>query len=316
MRKFALAFSLFVPVFSSAQTPVTSPTAENIVNQTFANLNGHSDVSFVLTGTEKVGTVSAPFDTTITWRRIGIGSDRTLKVSVVKRINDQVVQEIRANGKTLYAYDFKTRTYSATPYHQIGNPQTPDQRDAAYSVRLLTLLSRSASSSGPDSYAARLVTEAMGDPIGFTQMMGENVPQYYRSWMPGRTPYELPCTLPPTTYNDPVVPQRTRTGDVEYGYTPNEQNRYFMYDASPRRSLVFHVYQPEPTSPPQDLQLTRVFFGEASQSGGRNRLTQWTLSLSYPVVAPADVATYEARFSPYTDMRGWRIVTSATGQKG
>lgn len=316
MRKFALAFSLFVPVVCTAQVTQTAPTCEQILNQTFANMNGRPDVTLVVTGTERVGDQVVPFDTTIAWHRVGVGSDRTLKVSVVKRVNSTLVQELRANGNTFYAYDFRTRSYSATPYHQIKDTRTATLRDEAYQSRLLALLGRSVSSSGPDSYVARLVMEAMGDPAGQTQVMGEAAPLHYRSWMPGRNPYELLATIPPTTYNDPVVPQRTRTGDVEYGYTPNEQNRYFMYDNSPRRSLVFHVYQPEVDSLPSEMTLNRIFFGEASQAGGKNRLTQWTLSVSYPVIPPADLAAYETRFAPYTDMRGWRVIASASVPKG
>lgn len=316
MRKLALAFSLFVPVVCTAQVTQDVPTYEQILNQTFANLNNKPDVTFVVAGTERVGDLTLPFDTTIVWRRIGIGADRTQKLSLVKRVNEQVVQEVRANGKTLYAYDFKRLTYSATPYHQIKDTRTADLRDEGYHMRMLSTLARSVSSTGPDSYVARIVQEAMGDPAGQTQVMGVASPLHYRSWMPARTPSELLPTLPPTTYDDPVVPRRTRGGDVEYGYTPNEQNRYFLYDGSPRRSIVFHVFQPEVDSPLMDFRLERIFFGEASQSGGKSRLTQWTMTITYPTILPGDLAAYEAQFTPYTDMRGWRIVASASAPRG
>lgn len=316
MRKFALALSLFVPVVCTAQVEQDQPTYEQILNQTFANMNTRPDVTLVITGTERTGDVSVPFDTTIVWRRSGVGLERAEKISVVKRIDGKTIHEVRANGTTLFSYDFKTRSYSATPYHQIANTRSPEQKDEGYNRRLLTALGRSVSSTGPDSYVARLIQEAMGDAAGQIQVMGAAAPLHYRSWMPGRNPVELQATLPPTTYRDPIVPEQTRQGDVEYGYTPDEKNRYFMYDGSPRRSIVFHVYQPEVNSPLTDYALSRVFFGERSVSAGKNRLVQWTMTVSTAPVLPGDVEAHEAQFKPYTDMRGWRIVANSSAPRG
>ncbi|MGV3617551.1 MAG: hypothetical protein ACO1SV_19675 [Fimbriimonas sp.] len=316
MRKFALALTLSLSGFAAAQVTQTQPTYEQILNQTFANLNGMPDVTFQITGTERVGDRITPFDTTLIWHRTGFGPSRTEKVVMQKRVNGALTQEVRGSGASLYSYDYVNRTYYATAYHQIRDTKTPDDRDAGYHTRLLAGVGRLTTSNGPDSYLARIFQEAMGDPAGQTQVMGAPAPVHYRSWMPGRQPQELPATLPPTTYPDPVVPIRTRTGDVEYGYTPTEKNRYFLYDGGPRRSIVFHVYQPELESPLADYALSRIFFGEASQSGGRQRLVQWTLSISYPVVSPADAATYETQFLPYTDMRGWRPLASPGAPKG
>jgi hypothetical protein len=306
LRKFALALSLFVPAAGFAQTGPQTVTYEQILNQTFANMNLRPDVTFTVVGSERVGDRTVPFDTTVVWRRTGLGADRTLKMSVVKRVDGQTVHEVRANGKTLFSYDFKTRSYSATPYHQIKDTRNAEQRDEGYGSRMMTSLGRSVSSSGPDSYVARLVQEAMGDPAGQTQVMGVPAPLHYRSWMPGRAPVELAIG---SAYPDPVVPETIRPR-----YVPDAANAYYLYNGSPRRAIVFHVDPRELGY--EDDELRGIFFGESSVVGGRSRLLQWTMTVDYPIVDPANAATYENQFGPYTDMRGWRIVTNASAPRG
>lgn len=306
LRKFALALSLFVPVVGAAQATQQEPDAPTqSINQAFSNLNAFSDVTFSIVGTERLGDRTIPFETTIVWRRVGVGLNRTQKVSLVKRVDGQLVHEIRANGKVLFSYDFKTRSYSATSYHDIKDTRNADQRDEEYTRRLLATLGRSVSSTGPDSYAARLVQESMGDPVGQMALLSGAVPLYYRSWMPGRAAYEVPLATP---YPDPVVPEAIRPR-----YIADAENSYYLY-ASPRRSLVFNVNPKEMGF--DDDELRSIFFGESSVVGGRNRLVQWKMTIDYPVVAPAQAATYEEQFAPYTDMRGWRVVTSAAAPRG
>jgi hypothetical protein len=312
VRTIALAIALSVSGLAASQTTqITVPSPEQVINQTFANLNARPDVAFTVTGTEQAGTRVIPTQLYVVWHRTGTGDNRTLKLTAQRRINGIVTYEIKANGNSLYTYDFVNRTYTATAYQKSPDPRQPNLRDSAYHSRMLAALVRATSSTGADSFVARLLQEAMDDPIVTT--MGD--PVHYRSWMPGRSPQEFIATLPPTTYPDPVVPNKTRPAPFEYGYTPDERNRYFLYDSRPSRSLVFQVYQPETNSPPQDLLLYRIFFGNFTRTATKDRLNEWTMTLSYPAVNAGD-ATYESQFAPYTDMRGWRPLVSPGASRG
>lgn len=285
-------------VSSMAMAQIVAPTAHQTINQVFSNLHAQRDIDLNLVGTDRSGSSTTPFSTRILWHQVGDGDQRTLKLSLRRIVNGNLVFEARANGSSIIAYDYANRTYTATPYHRVKDPQTPNLRDEAYTSRLLATLLKISTSNGPDSYAARLVSEALGDPAGQFVVDGFPISVQYRSWMPSRAAFELPATLPPTTYPDPVLPK-----EIRLGYTPTENDRFFVYNGAPKRSIVFHTYQVDPAGSLLETNLYAVYFGERSQIGSRQRLVEWAMAVTTPTPTAPD---FEDQFEPYTNLAGWR----------
>lgn len=302
-----LGLSALLALGTAGRAQEVGPTAEQTLNQVFGNLHAERDVELVLAGTDRVGTTSNPFSTRIVWHQVGDGDRRTLKVALQRTVNGTLVFEARANGASLITYDYVNKTYSASPYHQPKDPKTPDLRDENYLNRLVSSLVKVSTSNGPDSYAVRLISEALGNSAGQSTAAGLPVSVQYRSWMPSRQPVELPATLPPTTYPDPVMPTNLRAG-----YTPTENYRFFVYNGAPKRSLAFETYQSDPAGSIYDTSLYAVYFAERSKIGNRDRLIDWAMSVRIPTVTE----DYEAQFAPYSDMRGWRPLASPGAPKG
>lgn len=314
LRKLALAVIAVAPGLGFAQ--VSALTPEQTINQAFGNLSGVSDLTVRMIGTDRSGTQIAYFQNDVVWHQKGYGDTRTVYLSVKGYINNQLVFEARGNGKTLYTYNHLARTYKATPYHIVTNPQKPEVREDIYAVRLVSALQKAGSALGPDSYLARFLSDAFSPPAGFTMVGSEVRPRYYHSWFPTAAGYELTATIPPTTYPDSVVPQGLRSSDdVRLGYTPTETERYIGFDTLRQQTVMFHLHQPEGKSGPEEISLQRIFFGEISKSGRNDRLLEWTMYLTYPIVGQND-GLYELQFNPRSDVSNYRAIVAPGAPRG
>lgn len=295
----------FVAVASaSAQTVVVSP--ENSINTAFASLNSTADFSIALTGNEWIGSTNTPFDITLVWHQTGSGDIRTIKVSMYKRVAGVLQWEIRAQGERLLKYDYRARTYTSTTYHRVVDPKTPALRDAGYISRMLGALVKEVPASGPEAYVARLIQQAMGDPVVSSATAGTSV--FYRRWVPTRKPYDLRNRTdlllasppsPPDTYADPLLGAMRSYLDLE-----DDDFQHVVYEEPSKRTIIFKIEN--------DSVLNAVYFGEYSRVRNQDRYLEWTLNLTAVVVDPS-MTNYETQFAPYTDLRGWRPLASPRG---
>ena len=301
-RTFGILPLALLAAHSLGQTVIQTPDGQ--INEAFAVLNGSPDYKVTLSGNQWVGQTATPFEVTLVWHQVGSGSNRTVKVAFWKRVANVLQWEIRAQGDRLLKYDYLTRTYTATTYHRVSDPKYPTLRDTTYITRLLGALVKETPAGGPEAYLARMVQQAMGDPVTSATLTG---PVYYRRWWPTREPVDLLNRVdlrvptppaPPDTYRDPFLASRTYLDTVDDDYT------HILYDDPGRRSLVFKIGT--------GSVLTSIYFAEYRRFGNQDGVLEWVMDLGGVSTNPAD-PSYETQFMPYSDLRGWRPLGASGG---
>ncbi|AIE87012.1 hypothetical protein OP10G_3644 [Fimbriimonas ginsengisoli Gsoil 348] len=275
---------------TSAQTTpaqTAGQAAELRIQGVFDKLRMNDGLHFSITGTERVDKVSTPINSDLYYQT---STDSTGRVVIKSNLIDSIspngvpvyTSETIADGKLVWAYDRIQHTYSVVPY-DVQNSQDPSLQSPTYARDLLYSMNQSASASGRSSYATRLLRELYADPSGAK----------YRSWMPGRTPYET------STYHDPF-----NNLDIT---APNSV--YEVYDTDPRRAIAFEIYTDPNTN---EDSLSRIYFTERAQFGTKVKVTSWSL-------APTATNDFSAaRFAPYNrdEIRGWRPLVAPRPVRG
>lgn len=292
LRRFPILLSaLGLAALASAQTV---PTPEQHLQQLYDKLRAkvtttapnQTGLYFVITGTDKSGSTTTNIGGELFYTATldSTGKELTAKANVVEYVMDssttppsaRTTFEAIADARTIWAYNPKVLTYSATPYDSVVSGASR-QQSPNYLRDMLFGLDQQTPSSGRGSYAIRLLRELMSGTAA-----------QYRSWMPGVAATET------VAYHDKVT-----------GADVAEQNcSYVIYDGSPRRSIAFEIYSDpnKPDGDPDKEVLQRIYFSEAQ----RSHVVAWS-------IAPIPTTDFSrANFSPYdvTQIRGWRPVTT------
>lgn len=273
-------------ILAAAALSHAQNTAEQRIQGTYQNLRTNEGIYFAVTGTDRIGNDVTPIGTNLYYQTQVVNGRSQLRMNLVDYVSRRGVPnatlEVVADGRNLWRYDRLLRTYSVTPY-DVPNPADESAQSPTFLRDAVYALNQATSGSGRSSYAARLVKEVFSDPQT----------AQYRSWMPGRTPYEA------ASYHDPIN-----------NYDVAQPNcTYVIYPTDGRRSIAFEIY----TNPDTTVDsLQRVYVTEQSQYGGRRRIISYTIA---PLVTN-DFSS--ARFTPYdrTETQGWRPVVAPKSSRG
>jgi len=182
------------------------------------------------------------------------------------------------DGSTLWSYDLNQHRYSATSYGGSGAVR-PD----TYTTDLLNDLNWAAS--GQDGYLAKLLRQIYN-----------SVNPTYTSWMPGVMSIALQQDWPVT---DPVNPNLT--------YTSTPSDNFYMYDGSPKKTIIFEITSGGATSSAGAVPITglaNIYFNQLETIARYKKLTQWQITPYTGVTFAADL------FQPYAgkSIQGWQPV--------
>ena len=279
-----LAFLAAATIQQAGQPFVDPNTAEFLggTNQLTAN-----QLLFLnLTGSVSYKGRTVPIVTNVYWNASMGGANGavlTQQVEVESWSNGALVRRITGDGNTLYSYDLIARTYSATSY---GNASLT--RPNLYLNALLNDLDHSVK--GYDAYLVKMLRQIYLPPVDAT---GAAV---FISWMPTAVSYQLQGATV-----DPV--------NRQVGYTPTPTESFYIYNGSPKRTIVFDMIAGSNNQPDS---LQSVYFNQFENIGGQPRITQWQMR---PYTGQVFNPTL---FQPYTgtQLRGWKMVVSAPPYSG
>jgi|GEM_PF-7065899 len=284
MRPILLPFAVLASACALGQTAPTP--AEDAITTAHRQLSTYENLSMILDGTDRVGDVVTRIrvEGYFSGRRDGPAPKLNLAFYEMGPTETawRKTYEIVGDGRSIWTYNGSRREYSAAVY---SRPGTPAGNEAA---RNAALFGADKSAFGPGAYISRLMRELFSGPEA-----------RYRNWMPARTPYQLPVA-PPT--QDPVVP-----ADIRPPYQPTAEEEYYLYDGSPRRSMVM-VRRQDSTDPDVPVwYLSSVKFGERSTLRGQPRLVEWSMNIQtaadltnarFTAYAPGEIAGYRAVVAP------------------
>ena len=219
---------------------------------------------------------TTPFSANLSWAVDLSGTNPITRLELQEIQNNVLVRRIVGDGENLWTYDLVEHTYSATNYGGYASSR-PD----GYQQNLLNYLS--ASARGQSSYVAKLLRQTF------------NQSSPYSSWAPGTR-----CTAlvqDQVTY-DPI--------NVGATYLPTISDWFYMYDVSPKRSIVFEIVpqsQGNNSSPVNQLQ--NIFLNQVESVGKYPRFTHWQITPYTGVNFASSV------FTPYSgiQIQGWKGVT-------
>jgi len=279
-----LAFLAASAIQQSAQSFV-DPNTQTFLAAT--NLLRSNQLLFInLTGSIEYKGRVVPIVSNLYWNSVMGGKNGTVltqQVEIESWSNGALVRRITGDGSTLYAYDLTARTYSATSYSAstVRPPMT-------YLDALVYNLDRSVR--GPDAYLIKMLRQIYDPAVD-----GGGNPQFI-SWMP-------------TTFSQQLSGATTDPVNRQVGYTPTPTESFYMYNGSPKRTIVFDLLAGTNNSPDS---LQTVYFNQVDYLAGQPRLTQWQM---HPYTGQVFNPTL---FQPYTgnQLRGWKMVVAATPYSG
>lgn len=305
MRFVPIALAATFTATATAQTPITVPPGQSpqelrLAAEYEAMGAGSSDFSLTVVGTQADSSTTPPTVTSIGLTLyyhsvIDTSGNLLVQLDLSQYTAGYKLFEVIADGKTLWTYRAVSRPTVQSPY--LGTYTATPYTSVSY---MLAGLRQVAPSSGPASYAARIVSELFSASAAGPQ---------YRSWMPSPVPpYEVD---PPTTYQNPITLLYANPATGTEGLTPPSQvtspTTYVVYNGSPKRVFAFELVTDSTTNAEK---LNRIYFTGADSVGGHPVTTFWTMTPG------TDVSL--ANFTPYngTQLAGWRFVVGSQAVHG
>ncbi len=271
MTFLALALSASLQVGRNGLPDLNEPMIQSAIAQVAT-----SETLFLqLTGNTTFKGKTIPIVSNLSWSIDLSGAKPLIQVELQEFSNSVLAVRMVGDGETFYTYDFRSHEFSTTSYGGYG-----DTRPKSYQSDILNHVNWAAK--GPSAFVAKLTRQAF------------NQANTYISWMPGVQSLNLMEGVP---YRDPV------NGNVTY--MPTASDFYYLYDGSPKRSIVFEVVpQTQSNGNPPINVLGGVFLNQIDQLGQDKKYTQWKIVPYSGFTFSVDV------FKPYSaaQIQGWRQV--------
>lgn len=190
-RTLSIVASLGLAATSLAQL---TATAEQRVQEVFANLRGSSTLWLRTDATQTIGQNTSVFASDLFYAQ-RIGALPTIELLDYRGSN--LAHRVVADSVVLWAYDPRRNEYSTARYGVYsGNPPATALGNLLQSVGSMV--------TSPSSYAARLLREVYGGEAAM-----------YRHWVTGNTPVTVDTVNP--VYIDPIAGRTFTAGpDLEY----------------------------------------------------------------------------------------------------
>ena len=271
MSILTLALGYAIASNPSGQIDPNELTFQKVLSQ----LSSSTSLFVQITGSTTYRGKSTPITSSLSWSTNNDGTKQVIQVELQEFVNNILVKRIVGDGDTLWIYNLPAHEYSAMSYGGSGKVR-PD----GYQLHLLDDLSWA--TTGQSAYLAKFLKQTFNN--GGT----------YSSWMPGIDSQGLPQGA--TSY-DPINSNIT--------YIPNPTDNFYLYDGSPKRSIVFEIVtqaQPNGLLPIDVLQ--NIYLNQVDQVGRYQKYTHWQLTPYSNVTFTPDI------FKPYSgsQTQGWRAV--------
>jgi hypothetical protein len=249
---------------------------EATIQASLSTLAESQTVFLQLTGSVTYRGKTTLFTDNLSWMTDFTGAKPIIRLELQEFQGSSLTRRYVGDGENLWGYNLVEHTYSAINYGGYGA-----SRSEFYELNLLNYFSASVTGNG--SYLAKLLKQ--------TYNLSKTP---YSSWAPGTPCLALPQTI---LTPDPVNPSAQ--------YLPSATDWFYMYNAAPKRSIVFEVVPQSQgnNSNPID-QLQNIFMNQLENVGRYSRFTHWQIT----PYSGINFAT--STFTPYSgnQIQGWRSV--------